>query len=134
MRLLATLSAAWPLLSHARTVGIFSVESGLSSAFIAPQSEWPQTAMWLYLERGDGVLDDGADAAEHLAIGRHHVADVARDEDIAGAGAGDGFDVDARIGAGNDERVRLLWRGGGEFIFGCLVGMDLGLGIEGCLL
>src|SRR5665213_4162006 len=42
------------------------------------------------IERGDGKLDDRADAAEHLAVGWNHVADVAADEDLAGARTGDG--------------------------------------------
>ncbi len=75
----------------------------------------------------DGELNDSADAAEHLAVSGHHVADVAGDEDLAGAGAGDGVGVDARVGAGDEECVRVLAFAGGlheEFGGG---GVDLGL-------
>ena len=70
----------------------------------------------LNLERGDGVLDDGADTAEHLSIGRDHVADIAGDKDFARAGLGDGLGVDAGVGAGDQEGVRALGLAGGAYM------------------
>ena len=84
----------------------------------------------LDLERGDGVLDDGGDAAEHFAVGGNHVADVARDEDFAGAGLGEGLGIDAGVGAGDDQGVRLL-RGAACPLVGFGVGrVDLRVEVE----
>jgi len=47
-------------------------------------------------------------AAEHLAISRHDVADVAAHEKLAGARLRDHFRRYARIRAGNEERMRRL--------------------------
>ncbi|MCY1458678.1 hypothetical protein D9M71_760770 [compost metagenome] len=37
----------------------------------------------VYTQRQDGIFDGGRNAAVHLPVGRHHVADVTRDEQIA---------------------------------------------------
>ena len=75
---------------------------------------------------GDGELDDGADAAKHLAVGRNHVADVAGNEDLAGAGAGDLVGIDAGVGAGDEEGVGALGRVRGSAVEVGVLGEDLG--------
>ena len=68
----------------------------------------PANGDMLDLEFLHGELDYRTYATEHLAIGRHKVADVAHYEDFAGASLRDRGGVDARIGASDEQRMRAL--------------------------
>ncbi len=70
----------------------------------------------LDFEGADGIFNDGADAAEHFAIRRDHVANVARDENVTWLRVGDGLHVDAGIGTSHDQRMRPLGLGGRALI------------------
>ena len=67
----------------------------------------------LYLQSADGVLDHGAYTAQHFAITGNHVADSPRDKNLARLRTGDCFHIYSGIRAGDDQRVRLLWRRSG---------------------
>ena len=60
------------------------------------------------------VFDGGGDAAHHLPVGRHHVTDVAVDEQVAGRALGDQLRHHARVGAGDEHGAWVL--GGGELL------------------
>jgi len=71
------------------------------------------------------VLDGAGDATVHLAVGWHHIADITGDEQVAGRTLGDQLGNDARVGAGDEHRTRLLGPGqAGEQRL--LFGIDLG--------
>src|SRR5690606_39936160 len=61
----------------------------------------------LHAERHHGELDGRRHAAVHLAIGRHDVADVTGDEQIARRALGDQLGNDPRIGTGDRKSTRL---------------------------
>jgi hypothetical protein len=64
-------------------------------------------------ERGHSEFDDGAYATEHFTVRGHHVTDVAGYKYFTGGGAGNSNRVDARVCAGDEERVwRLLFARG----------------------
>ncbi|MNP08388.1 hypothetical protein D3C76_1004550 [compost metagenome] len=65
----------------------------------------------VHAERHHRELDGGGNAAVHLTVGRHHVADVASDEEVAGGTLGDQFRDDARVGAGDEHRAGVLFVG-----------------------
>ena len=68
----------------------------------------------LHAEGQYRVFDGGGNAAVHLAVGWHDVADVTGHEQIAGRTLGDQFRNDARVGAGDEHGP---WRlGRGEFL------------------
>ena len=62
----------------------------------------------VHAQRQHSVFDGGGDATVHLPVGRHHVADVAGDEQVAGGTLGDQLGNDARIRAGDEHRPRPL--------------------------
>ncbi|CAG9232488.1 hypothetical protein PSP6_60103 [Paraburkholderia tropica] len=61
-----------------------------------------------HVQREHREFDHGGHAAEHFAVGGHDVADVAADEQLAGAHLRDHLRRDARVGAGDEQRVRRL--------------------------
>ena len=63
-------------------------------------------------ERHHGVLDRRGDTAVVGGIGRHDVARVAADKQVAGLGLHDLLGDDARIRAGNHQRLGRLTMGG----------------------
>jgi len=63
------------------------------------------------LQGHDGEFDRGNLAAAGGAVSRDQVAGVAEDEEIAGAGVGNEVGIDAGVGAGDEERLRLLATG-----------------------
>ena len=65
-----------------------------------------------HAERQHGIFDGGGDAAIGLGEGRHDVPGVAADEQVAGLGLHDLFGDDARIGAGDHQRLGALAVGG----------------------
>src|SRR2546430_1558483 len=60
------------------------------------------------LERNHRIFDHGGDAAQHLSISWHDVADVAADEQIARIGVRNEGGIDAAVGTGNEEDLRIL--------------------------
>jgi hypothetical protein len=62
----------------------------------------------LHPERRDGELDRRRLAARRRAMGRHDVARVAEDEQVAGARAGQQVGIDPRVRAGDEQRLRAL--------------------------
>ena len=76
------------------------------------------------LECLDSVLNNSRDAAEHLAVCGHEVADVAGDEEITWAGLGYEFGVDAGVGASDEEGVRPLRLTSGTLVTFAILGID----------
>ncbi len=58
-----------------------------------------------------GVLDGGGNAAKRIGIQRNNIADDAADEQLAGDGLRQQAGVDARVRAGDEERIGALTHG-----------------------
>ena len=61
-----------------------------------------------HLQRQHRVFDAGGDAADKLHVGRNHVAGIALDEDFARIGLRHQVGIHPRVGAGHEQRQRLL--------------------------
>jgi hypothetical protein len=61
-----------------------------------------------HFQGGAGIFHHRRNAPEHLAIGRHHIADIAADEEFARLRLGDQFRHHAAIGAGDEQGLRML--------------------------
>ena len=72
---------------------------------MAPQSEWPQRMACFTLSTSTAYSIVAVHAVDIVAGNGHDVAGVARNEEIAGAGAEDQIGDNARVGTGDEEDI-----------------------------
>ena len=65
----------------------------------------------LHAQRQHCVLNGGGHPAHHLAVSRHHIANVAVDEQVAWRALSDQLRHHPRVGAGDKHRARVLCGG-----------------------